>query len=237
MSIQQVQQRLADLSAEKARLENLRSAALQEHARGSPGAREAIALHTSAIRMVVGDLGVEREVLALAARDAVAAEHVARRAAARQAAADAETLMHEHEELAQKVDLAVDALAHAMNAFNAKANQASAAMSRALKLAIPDHQQRMQSYGFLYNVLDPSAGPCVTAAATALRQIFSGTGSPERIYTTPAGITFGPERVPFVEAAQWATDRAARSTVDVHVSTIRGGGASVRAICATREGA
>lgn len=199
MSIQHTRARIAELQEQASWLKAQRAAALADHARGMGGASDRVAAHGNALTALNAELNLEHEVLDHLGESACRDTEVVRRAAARQAAADAVAALRENERLAAKVDAAVDALVAAMQAHTGKATEAADLAKRALKLAIPNLADRAgtfttQAHSGMFNV----------AAASALRELFAGVDSPHHIFQPAPGLALPVgHRMPFAEAAAW----------------------------------
>lgn len=212
MSIQHTRARIGELQEQASWLKAQRAAALADHARGMGGASDRVAAHGNALTALQAELDLEHEVLEHMGENACRDSEVTRRAAARQAAADAVAALKENERLAAMVDAAVDALVAAMQAHTGKATEASDLAKRAVKLAIPNLASRS-----VIAMGSPTAGSFTVSAASALRQIFQGVDNPHHIFEFAPGMTLPVgERLPFLDSAKWASRmlQSVESTVE-----------------------
>lgn len=209
MSITKTRARLAALTEQASWLKAQRAAAIADHAAGIGGAADRVAMHGGALTALTAELDLEHEALEHLGEVACKDTEVTRRAAARQAAADAVAAWHDNLRLAAEVDAAVDALSDAMRAHTSKSAEAADLGKRALKLAIPSLADRASAFAMV-----PHTGMFAVAGASALREIFEGVDSPHHIFEPAPGLTLPVgHRLPFAEAAAWQTRTSAASLV------------------------
>lgn len=216
MSIKVTRARIAELSGQASWLKAQRAQALDEHSRGIGGAADRVAAHGNALTALTAELDLEHEVLAHLGEQAQRDTEVSRRADARKAAADAVQLLRKNEQSAAKVDKAFDALIDAMRDHVAAATLAADTCKRAVKLAVPNLAARSSS---AITFGSATGGMFSVAAASALRDLFSGLDSPQHVFEPAPGLTLPVgERLPFADAAEWLT-RAMSSNTQMTVET------------------